>query len=433
MQDEFRVTLQAVHLNHGLRADAADADTAYVKQFCAQLGVPLTTEKIYVKEYQAAHRLTLEEAAREVRYQFLARVAARIGAPQVAVAHTADDNLETVLMHLLRGSGLNGLEGLKLNSVWHSAVNDTGVTVIRPLLDFTRAETLAYAALHRLKPREDKSNYDPAYFRNRVRREFLPWLEEFSPAVRRTLHRLARLSGEDLALLDAETDRHWQAAATVTDGAVELRREAVAGLPRAYQRRLLRRAVMALHGNLKDIEWRHVEQMLTLCGKGAGKRINLPHGLIFSAGYEVLRLSRELPPSPYPPLAGEIPLLVPGTTAVGGWTVRASLSGDKRVHGPGDEFSACLDRDRCGEALRVRTRRRGDRFQPLGMDQLKKLSDHFIDARVPSGWRDSVPLLTDGERLLWVVGSRLDDRVKVTTRTRRVLRLEFRLTADGGA
>ncbi len=428
LREDLEIDLRAAHLNHRLRPEA-DADEDYVKHACAQISVPLTSEGYYVKEYQAAYRLTPEEAAREVRYQFLARVAAQVGAARVLVAHTADDDAETVLLHLLRGSGLAGLEGLKALSEWRSTLTDARVELARPLLGVSRAEIMEYCQAHNLSPREDASNFDPAFLRNRVRHELLPYLETFNPAIREALRRLGHLAGEDLALLEAETERRWQTLAQVADGSVVFKRSDIATLETPLKRRLLRRALAELRGSLKDIEWRHTEDMLALLEKPAGKRINLPGGLLMLMGYDTLRLCRAEETIPYPPLPEISRLAVPGVTRLPGWTVNASLVPKRPAGGKAtaaDDYTAHLDADVTGDRLWLRGRARGDHFQPLGMKDSKKVSRFLIAAKVPAAWRDRIPLVIDGDKIVWLVGQRLDARFRVTPKTRRVLRLVFR-------
>ncbi len=424
LRDDLNIQLQAAHLNHQLRP-GANADEDYVKRLCAWTKVPLTSESIYVKDYQATHGLTPEEAAREVRYQFLARVAGSIGAARVMVAHTADDGAETVLLHLLRGSGLNGLEGLRPLNLWRSTLTEARVELARPLLGVSRAEVNAYCADHNLEPIEDETNYDPAYLRNRVRHELLPHLETYNPQVRAALGRLGRLAGEDLALLDAETERRWDELAQVTEDSIVFHREALWALPLPIKRRLLRRAVEALLGSLKDIEWRHVNDMLALLDKPAGKQIDLPGGLIFAAGYDALRLSRAAASVPYPELHASTRITVPGVTQVPGWRISASLDTPGEIMAD-DAYTAQFDAAAAGSNLWLRARGHGDRFQPLGMKGSKRVSRFLIDAKVPLAWRDRVPIVTNGAEIIWLVGQRIDARFKVTPKTRRVLRLVFR-------
>jgi tRNA(Ile)-lysidine synthase len=183
-----------------------------------------------------------------------------------------------------------------------------------------------------------------------------------------------------------------------------------------------------LLGNLKDIETRHIEEIMEALTKPAGKRLSLPGGLVFSIEYHRYLLGKDPSAlSPLPTMDGEWPLNLPGETTLPGWRINAEVIDRQQLATEkGDNpFSACLDRDRAGDRLFVRSRKRGDRFQPLGMSQPKKLGEFMIDARIPAAWRGRVPLVCSHEQILWVVGWRIDDRVKVTESTRRVLWLKF--------
>ena len=218
-------------------------------------------------------------------------------------------------------------------------------------------------------------------------------------------------------------------AARISDGSVEFQREEITALPPALQRRLLRRAVAELRGSLKDIEWRHAEEMLALLEKPAGKRIDLPGGLMLVMDYATLRLSRTEAAVPYPALPDATRLEVPGVTRAGGWKISAELTAPGKIT-DSDVYAAHFDADRTGKDLWPRARRRGDRFQPLGMQGTKKVSRFLIDARVPAAWRERIPIVTDGEEIIWLVGQRIDAHYRVTHETRRVLRLEFRPDPD---
>ncbi len=420
--------LHIAHLNHELRGKDSDADARYVAGLARRLKIPATIESRDVKARRKERGLSVEEAAREVRYDFLSQVAKAAGADRVAVGHTADDHIETVLMHLLRGSGTRGLRGLLPVSRLQSA---SGVlTVIRPLLALNREETVSYCRRHRLKPRTDKSNLSPGPFRNRIRRSLLPELKKYNPAVEDALIRTAAIATDDYDFIDREADHLWHGAAREKNGAVIIDKKALIALPVSLKRSLLRRAVESVLGSLKDIEAGHVEDVLHALDKPAGKVIGLPSGLSFIIEYDKFILSKDTASlCPFPAIAGETTLNVPGFTRLPGWDIEASvLSPSEYGEEKGGNFSACFDFDRAGSGLIVRSRRPGDRFQPLGMKQPKKLNEFMIDARIPQQWRRRVPVVALPERIIWVVGYRIDDRARVTSATSKVLRLIFKQT-----
>lgn len=423
LRGELGFTLHAAHMDHGLRGEESMGDAQYVLDLCHKLGVPVTIEQRDVEAYRREHRLTLEEAAREVRYTFFAEVAAELGSRHVAVGHTLDDHVETVLLHIIRGTGTRGLAGLQ--AVRQAQIANRPVTIIRPLLTCTRAETAAYCGRHHLHPRTDSSNLSTEPLRNRVRLLLLPALKTYNPAIVEALARTARIAADDSAYLEAATTRQWRRVARAEDKATVLDRERLARLAPALQRSVLRRAVEERAGTLKDIEARHIEEMMALLQKPAGRAIHLPYGLTFAAGYDSFRLGRQAEADPpYPPLDGEHDITVPGVTALPGWEIQASVH--TRGATPAEAGLAVnLDYDTAGTRLTVRPHRPGDRFQPLGMEAEKKVARFLLDAHMPRNWRDCIPLVCAGEKVLWVVGQRIDEHAKMTAQTTRVLRLQF--------
>ncbi len=414
------------HLNHQLRGTESEADARYVSDLAHQLGVPVTIEEHDVKSYQVRHRISLEEAAREVRYAFLCRVARSIGADRVAVGHTIDDHIETVLMHLLRGTGTRGLRGLQPSTTWRLKPDADTITVTRPLLEISRQETADYCRDHHHTPRLDASNLSLAPLRNRMRHQLLPLLKSYNPGVVDTLVRTARIAGDDLAFLDEACTRLWDRIAQEQAGTIVLDKQSLLELPPALKRHLLRMAIEKQLGTLKDIETRHIEEIMAALTKPAGRRISLPEGLVFSIEYNRYLLGTDTAPlCPFAALGGESPIELPGKTRLPGWRIEASIISLEQMRDKGSAFTAYFDFDKTGDKLVVRSRRPGDSFQPLGMSQPKKLNEFMIDTKIPNAWRQRVPIVCSPRHIVWVAGWRIDDRVKVTDTTRNVLCLEF--------
>ena len=425
LQDELGIRLHVAHLNHQLRGAESEADAQYVSDLARRLGIPATIEQRDVKAYQAQQHISLEEAAREVRYTFLAQVAESITANRVAVGHTADDHIETILMHLIRGTGTRGLRGLQPSSRWQSSGNS--LTIIRPLLPISREETASYCRKHKLMPRLDASNLSLSPLRNRIRHQLLPLLKSYNPQVAEALLRTARIATDDLAFLDKESAQLWGEIARKQESTIILDKARFLELPSALKRHLLRTSIEKLLGNIMDIETRHIEQMMAALTKPAGKRISLPEGLIFSIEYDRYLLGQDPASlSPFPILEVEFPLKIPGETRLPGWHVEASIIPPEAMKDDASGYKAYLDLDKTGDKLAVRSRQPGDRFQPLGMSQPKKLNEFMIDAKIPSAWRQRIPIVCSPEHILWVVGWRIDERVKVADNTKQVLCLEFK-------
>lgn len=419
------VELHVAHLNHQLRGAESDADAEYVLGLARRLGVPATVERRDVADYCTARGLSLEEAAREVRYSFLAEIAREMGTSKVVVGHTRDDRVETVLLHLLRGTGIAGLSGLQPRSVLRCGEQHGGrLEIVRPLLEVTKQETWDYCRKHGLEPCSDSSNVEPIFLRNRIRLELLPLLRSYNRSIDTALLRLADIASDEISFIEEQLSLLWDRLASEEKGILYLDKGELATLPRALQRQAFRFAVKRLRGDLKDIEADHIEAMIDFLSKSAGRRLSLPQGLSLSVEYGRLALmSSQALVCPFPPIVGTFDINIPGETDLAGWRVKAEILG-KPVE-DGDGFAASLDLDKTGRKLMVRCRRPGDRFQPLGMSQTKKLQDFMVDSRIPRSWRDRVPLVCSPDQILWVVGWRIDDRVKVTETTREVLHLKF--------
>ncbi|MFC2010820.1 tRNA lysidine(34) synthetase TilS [Chloroflexota bacterium] len=425
LQAELKVELHIAHLNHQLRGTEAEADAQYVSDLAHQLGIPATIGQRDVKAYQTQQRTSLEEAAREVRYSFLSQVAKSIGADRVAVGHTTNDHVETILMHIIRGTGTRGLRGLQPMSRWHST--DSSLNIIRPLLQVSREETAAHCHNHQFIPRVDASNLLLSSLRNRIRHQLLPELRSYNPRVDEALLRTAHIAGDDLAFLERESARLWASVAQRQGDTILLNKEELLQLPSALQRHLLRAAIEELLGTLKDIETRHIEEVMAALTKPAGKRLSLPGGLVFVIEYNQYLLCTEAAAlSPFPVLRKEIVIKIPGETLFPGWCVETTIIDRDQMMENSNLFIAYLDLDKVGSEVIVRCRQPGDRFQPLGMSQLKRVAEFMIDAKIPRSWRQRIPIVCSHQHILWVIGSRIDDRVKVTENTRRVLCLIFK-------
>jgi tRNA(Ile)-lysidine synthase len=424
LKETLGIELHATHLNHQLRGAESESDAQYVAGLAQSLGIPATIEKRDVRAYQAQKRISLEEAAREVRYNFLTQTAKSVGSSQVAIGHTRDDNIETILMHLIRGSGTRGLQGLCPRTEWQTT--DASLTIIRPLLGISREETQGYCREHSLSPRLDSSNLSLSPLRNRIRLKLLPLLKGYNPRIAEALLRTARIAASDLAFLEKEGARSWKRTAQFKEDTIILDKERLLALPPALKRQVLRLSLEELIGNLRDIEARHIEEIMDALDKPAGRSLNLPGGLILTIEYDRYLIGREpLALAPFPPLETELTLAVPGETRLPGWQVTASVTDRKQPTEEADKLSACFDFDKTGDRLLLRNRRPGDHFQPLGMSQPKRLNRFMIDAKIPRRWRERVPVVSSPEQIVWVVGYRIDNRVRVTGETRRVLYLRF--------
>ena len=461
-QKELGIKLHIAHLNHQLRGAESEADAKYVAGLAGRLGIPITIERQDVAAYRARRNCSVEEAARKLRYGFLAKVAHEIKANRVAIGHTRNDQVETILMHILRGTGISGLRGLEpcssipSKSYQLSAISYR-ILIIRPLLDTTRQETMSYCQEYQLEPRIDSSNLSLSFLRNRLRLELLPSLRRYNPSVDWALLRLAEIAKEDSSFIEQQAVQLWNGVARQEDDAIHLDKRKTCALPIALQRQVVRLAIAKLAGDTQDIEASHIEAMRSLLSKPVGKRASLPPGFICWGEYNEVVIAVSQSPEhsegaakqhhvprqirggdewvSLPLLQGRFSLSIPGETQLPGWRVVASIvqeqapsviaSAAKQSQQKSKDFIAEFDLHQTGTELFVRQRQPGDRFQPLGMDMPKKLQEFMVDAKIPLSWRERIPIVCSPKQIIWVVGWRIDDRVKVTEATKVILRLEF--------
>ncbi len=441
--------LHVAHLHHGLRGQEADADAEFVARLAAEWEIPCTVERADVPGWARQAHLAIEEAARQARYVFLARVARDVGACYVAVGHTADDQAETVLMHLLRGAGLAGLRGMLVAAplaeyrlagpAFHEspAPDVAGLTLLRPLLEVPRVEVEAYCAQHGLTPRFDRSNLDTTFFRNRLRHELLPILATYNPAIKEVLTRTAAVLADDYDYLHREMLRAWKRIVRrEASGCIVFDLEGWRALPNSLGRAVLREAVRRLRRHLRNINWEHIEHAFRLArdkARGAGARATLPQGLMLIIGYRDLMVADAdgWPVADAPQLTVEsFPLAVPGLTPIpcSAWRLAVKVLAVEDLppdwEANPDSWQAFVDADAAGLPLSLRVRQPGDHFCPFGMQgHVVKLNEFFINAKVDRALRDRWPLVVGRSGIVWVPGLRLDERARVRAGTARVLHL----------
>ena len=417
LRDELGLALHVAHLDHRLRGQDSAADAEFVAQTCAKLGIDYTVEDVDVLAFRREHRMSLEEAAREVRYRFLANVAEQVGAEAVVLGHTSDDQVETVLMNVIRGSGLRGLRGMMPVSKQRIAGSD--LTLFRPLLNLPKQDTIAYCEALHLTPRADESNRSMEMTRNRIRLELLPLLRDMNPAFGDAALRLSRNAVDALAVVDKAVDEAWSDAVTEEGESIRIDRERFFELDAALRSHLVIRALSHVKGDTQGIERIHVDDAVNAVIESSGSQLHLPGGLRLIVEQRSAHLYAEddvFASSSF----DASPLAVPGLKTVGGWrisTERIKIASEDRSSGTywhsAEQFVERFGRGVDVSSLAVRSRVPGDRFQPLGMSGTKKLKDFMIDEKVPGLMRDGVPLIVTSRGIAWVVGWRIAEWAKV--------------------
>jgi tRNA(Ile)-lysidine synthase len=414
LRDRLQITVAACHVHHGLRGPEADADAAHAAAFTQHLEIPLIQKRADVPAVVEERKLSVEAAARDVRYALLEEAAAEAGAERIATGHTADDQAETVLINLLRGAGPAGLSGIP----WVRG------RIIRPLLGITHADVEDYCLAEGLAYRLDQSNLDLKFTRNRIRHQVMPQLRELQPNVVGALCRLAEITRADDETLTILATAVLAKLSRPTGKGLEMPLGDLLSLPLALQRRALRKAVAQVKGSEVDIEFERIEALVRLANEGrTGAVVELPGGIVATRALGVLVIS--MPGAKVSVPYGQWTLPVPGFLPILelGVALRADASRSKKVEQ--DPGLAVLDADTIHPPLTVRTWRPGDRFTPLGMDKPVKLQDFFVNAKIPRDVRLRVPLVLSGDQIVWVAGQRISDHCKVTKQTKRTVRLEL--------
>ena len=425
--DELEVRLEVAHLQHGIRGSEAQEDARFVAELAAKLGLPFHLKEVNLHQIKsAAGKGNLEALARAERYRFFAAVARERNLNRIATAHTRDDQAETVLMWLLRGSGLKGLGGMlpthQLNGT--NIESASRLIVIRPLLDVSRAEIEDYLNEKHLTFRLDRSNQDPSFLRNWIRLKLIPQLKDKMD--RNLLSRLAQqaeLIREEEQFLEELT--HAELDRIRTPEGID--RGALLKYNKALQRRLLRLWIESMRGHLRGLDFQHVEALLDLIADGPPQgRLSIPGGWQLVKEYETLRLDKQFR------------RMVPQCAC---YSYDLEIGEDLHIHEAGlmiqtraislplpslpDNFTeAVFDIAALAADLTLRNFRHGDRFQPLGMAGHKKVKELFIEKKLPLSVRASLPLLLLGNEIIWIPGYGRSELGKVTPATKAILHLK---------
>jgi len=425
----WELHLHVAHLNHQLRGDQANEDAAFVQAACDSMSIPCTIDQRDIRKSAAAEGLSIEEMSRRERYAFFERVCIQTGARAVALAHHADDNAETILHRVLRGTGLRGLAGIPRSRPLGPG---SQIRVVRPLLRFTKAELQRFLVDAGVAFREDRTNTSNEAMRNRIRNILLPAIEqEVNPQVRDALNRLG-LQARWLEEFLVETVQRTFETIVIsrTDRSVVLNADAVLRKSRIVQAELVRTAYVALGLGEQDLAFAHLSAVLEiLADPASGKQSQLPGGLVVEKRYGQLSFTMPTTES-REALADEIAVHCPGRTVLPVRRLELECSTQEvrdcdihRLRRQATRMEEFVDVTAVHGPLVIRSRKPGDRFTPLGAPGSKKLADFLADEKIDPKDRERVAILCDQLGPIWVIGHRIDDRVKLTELTRAVLHL----------
>lgn len=409
---DFSLRLTAAHLNHCLRGTDSDADETFCRLVAKRYNIPFESRRTDVAEYAAKHRLSLEDAGRQARGAFFRELMEGRNADALALGHHRDDQAETFLMSLLRGAGGQGLSGMSFsNERCH----------IRPLLDITRSEIEAWLRGHNLPWREDASNRDTTFLRNRIRHELLPVLETFNPAIRERLAATADILREDNHLLSTVAQGEYDRLAHGQGVSVDFEVSSLKVLHPALLNRVIRIALSRITGNLLNISRLHIAHIAALLADGSPNRsLDLPGSLTARREYDHISFVSAVPMPETPP---HVVIHAPGTFQLwDGMSLHVSSADYPEHLDRTPPETAYLDLDSAPFPWHVRTFMPGDRMLPLGMTGSKKVKEIFIDQKISARQRQRVPLVFSGETLTWVCGLRFSACAAISPASSRIAR-----------
>jgi tRNA(Ile)-lysidine synthase len=407
---EQRLRLIVAHVNHGFRGEESERELHTVVRFAASLELPCETVTLDMPAYLQENRLNLQAAAREKRYAFLHDTAERHGASIIALAHHADDQAETVLMRLIRGAGLGGLSGMTDKRA------EKNMELIRPLLRMNKSGLLRYCEDYGIPYMVDSSNAKRDYFRNKVRLDILPYLEQYNPRLSSSLQRLAEVAGAEDDYMEQQTELLLESIVSRRQGHLEVSCVDLTRLHVALQRRLIKLILRYLLQENDYLSFEGIEKMrlAALPESPSTWRMDIGANLVCVREYGIMRWFREQSDAAVPALGagGYVYKIAPGLQALeaepSGWTFTFRWSAEPEAgNAQTAGYLACFDCSQLELPLVIRSRLPGDRIQVLGLNGSKKVQDMFVDEKVPPSCRALYPLLCDaGGRLLWIPGIR---------------------------
>jgi len=423
------------HLNHSIRGRESDEDEQFVTALAGKYGVPLITEKRDIIQVACERKISLEEAARDERYKFFESAAEKAGANVIAVGHNADDNAETILHRIIRGAGITGVSGIrpkrKLSPV-------STISLVRPLLFTWRKDITAYLEEENLSYRVDSTNIEKDKLRNRIRLDLIPHLEEnYNTKIKKSLTTLGETALQNSDYLEEKAKALFEDVLVNRETPIEtiaLDINRLKESPQILQQMIIKEAIIRLDIPLKKLSNRNYKDILNTINSKKTSEINVvKEYLNVRRDGNELRLSKNKYCAEETPVLSETEIKVPGETELVDMNCRVRTEIREIQNGFLEEFKQnktndeeVVDFDKVSMPLMVRTRKPGDRFQPLGSRGLKKIKDFFIDNKVPVMERDTVPIVTMNGEPIWIVGFRIDDRIRVSeeTTTLLVMKLE---------
>lgn len=404
-QIDFEIIL--AHLNHLHRKEARN-DENLVRKTAEELNLKFFTRARSMDDYAKKLKLSSEDAGRRLRYEFFNDLAKEYKNPKIAVAHNKDDQAETVLMRIIRGTGLDGLRAMDYKSG----------NIIRPILDIKKSEIIAYLDFKKIPYAIDHTNFENDYTRNKIRLDIIPKLEEINPRVVDQIYSLSELAKDDLEVLDGVIGDKFAELSDIKKDKIIFDKAKFDKTDPAILRRIIRKAIETLNGEIKDISRENIDEFLTIRDLGTGKKI-IKDRLRLRKSYDSYILEIKKTKDKF---EEEIYLEDVDLINFDGLYIKTSIINSKKYEK--SKNIGYFDYYKLTFPLKVRTRKNGDRFTPLGHRSEKKLKDFFMDQKVDREKRDEIPLIISNEKIIWLTGLRISDDFKVTESTKRILKIE---------
>lgn len=423
LKDELKIELGAAHLNHMLRGEDAFGDEQYVIDICKEMNIECFTKQVNINEYSKKEKLSSEMAGRLVRYGFFDEIIKEHGYTKIATAHNANDQAETILFRLMRGTGLEGLGGIKVKRD----------NIIRPILCLSRQEVEDYIEQNQLKPRIDKTNFEKIYNRNKIRLDMLPYIKEnFNEDIIQTINRMASLLQKDNDFIE-ELSFNMYKKYCIEKHEYFIIKEEVFRENEVMVTRIIRNAITRFSKSHYDFEMKHIYEIYNLAKNGTGKVVDLPNKIYAENIYGDIYIKNKIEKKIITYDTNEIRILKEelqrGSFGFRGFDFEFCIvDNDKNIKSNlrHNKFEKYFDFNKIQKYITIRARKDGDKMIPFGMTGSKKIKDIFINMKIPKEQREIIPLLCFDDKISWIVGVRVSDEFKVTADTKKILKVVAR-------
>lgn len=416
LRERIGISIAAAHINHMLRGDEANKDEEYVREFCERRDIQFFSKRIDIAKFAKDEKMSTETAGREARYEFFNEVMDKLSFNKIATAHNANDQVETILMRMMRGTGLDGLTGIPVKR------DDR---YIRPILFLQREEIEKFCEDNKLMPRIDKSNLEREYSRNKIRLDIIPYMKEnFNSDIIMAINRMANILQEDNELVNQVIKEYFERYCINKDGYIIIKKELFDTKSVAINR-VIKLSASIVSGSMYDLELKHINYIKQLASLGTSRRIDLPNGMYAENIYGDIYIRRkvEFTKDNQDEMIIE-KSLDKNEIQFKKYNMKFEVIDNKKnIKFDDNRLIKYFNYDKINGNIIIRSRKDGDRIIPLGMNGSKKLKDIFIDSKIPAGDRDSIPIIQFGDDIAWVVGLKVSNKYRVTKETIKLLKI----------